>query len=245
MPRTKTKGELWRRLDFLYILRDGGTGDTTVNSAASKGDLTVTIASGTGFADSDRIRVGSEDKIEEHVIASGGGTTTLTLQTELHRDHAVGDAVVERVQTDLGHLTDDGVTLTSPGDHNAVNIGTRTLAWAYLIGHTEFSTEFSLASWNLENIATAFAIPESLILGAGSSTDPYRVVLDPEDYATDLNLSFAFEGILLSGDTVRGEIWGAEVDVTALNATLARATAATPLGMRARATSGGALYIWT
>ena len=245
MPRTKTKGELWRELRFLYVLRDGGTGNTTLNAAPAKGALSITIASGTGFANGDRIRVGSEDLIEEHVIASGGGTTTLTLQTELHRAHAIGEAVVERTQTDLGHLNDDGVVMTAPGDHNPVTIGTRALTWAYLIGHTELVYSFSIVNWNLENLATAFGIPENLILGAGSSGDPWRLVLDPTDYATQANQSFAFEGIRHDGSTIRGEAWAAEPNVTALNATLARATSATPLAMEARATSGVALYHYT
>jgi hypothetical protein len=248
MPRAKTKGELWRRLDYMYILRDQTTspGDTTTDAAEPKGEVALSVADEANFAADDYIRVDSEDAMEVHQVLSTG-VGLITTKTGLHNAKPSGTVVKELEQVDLGHLTDDGVTFTAPGDHNAVNIGTRTLAWAYLIGHTELAAEFSLASWNLENIATAFGIPDTstYILGAGTTADPYRLVLDPEDYATELNVSFAFEGIRQDGAFMRFEMWGAEVDVTALNATLARATAATPLGMRARATSGVGIYLWS
>ena len=247
MPREKTKGELWRELQFMYVLRDktGTFGSTTLSANEAKGQTVISVSAVTNFATADRVRVGTGDQMEEHVLEAVGASD-LTLASPLHRDHLSGEAVVEREQIDLGHLNDDGVVLTAPGDHNPVTIGTRALTWAYLIGHTELVMSFSVVNWNLENLALAFGIPETatFIVGAGTAADPYRVVLDPVDYATVQNLSFAFQGIRHDGDIIRGEAWGAETNVTALNATLARATAATPLAMEARATSALAVYHW-
>jgi hypothetical protein len=246
MPRTKTKGELWKRLDYAYVLRDDATPVTdTLNGAIVAGAATFDLQTGEGadFSTDDRGRIGAEDEIEEFVVESVA-TDEITPKSEVAFDHADGKPVELREQIDLGHLTDDGVRFQTPGDHNPINVVTRTLAWGYIVGHTEQIAEFSLANWNLENIATSFGIDEGDISGAGTAADPYRLVIDPEGYNADINMSFVFEGSRHDGSTLRGELWAAEPDITAMNAQLARGVVA-PLGMRVRATSATAMFLWS
>jgi hypothetical protein len=82
-----------------YNINVSGTCNTTLANAAAAGANTIDIVSGTDCADGDPIVIDFGDGaggIELFTIASGGGTTTLTLSGNLANAHGIGETVDER-----------------------------------------------------------------------------------------------------------------------------------------------------
>lgn len=78
----------------------GGGGGSTLSATVYPGETIITIASGTGYANDDYIQVSAgasagTNGAEIRQIASGGGTTTLTLDAPLRYQHDSGQACNE------------------------------------------------------------------------------------------------------------------------------------------------------
>ncbi len=74
----------------------GGGADTTLAADVAAGSLTITVASATGIAANDYLRIGDVDEREVRRVAVGGVSgTTITLTAGLGRAHDAGDQVRE------------------------------------------------------------------------------------------------------------------------------------------------------
>lgn len=90
-------------LDFLSLgdplagaAETGGGADTTLAVDTEVGDSTIHVASATGIADGDFLRIGDAGEVEIREVATGGVTgTTITLVTTLTIRHDSGDQVRE------------------------------------------------------------------------------------------------------------------------------------------------------
>ena len=88
----------------------GGGGGSTLAGDESRGEVTITLADGTGYADSDYIQIGTGDNAEVRQISSGGGTVNLTLNYPLSNDHSSGETCNE-VEAPFTHTSVESVHL--------------------------------------------------------------------------------------------------------------------------------------
>ena len=238
MPRLNHKGEMWSHLDQVDIIRDQPStpGSTTVDTIASAGDTTIGVAAITNFTDGDLVRIGVRDTLEINQI-EGAPNTTMPLRFPLMYAHAVGDVFVEQLASDLGNIADAGVRISFSGDHNPVTAATKRLTTAYLTGHAEIMAEFELLGYALENWAVALGMPESSVVGSGSSAAPYTIPITADDFNTENDLSYRFTGARKDASIVLVDIMACEVDFSAVQNALQRGQPA-PIPVRAKATSG-------
>jgi hypothetical protein len=239
MARLNHKGEYWSHLTDASIIRDetGTPGDTTVDTAGgTKGATTIAVVAITNFTDGDIVRIGVRDTLEINQI-EGAPNTTMPLRFPLMYDHVAGEEFTEQQANDLGHVHDDGVNITFSGDHNPVMAVTKRLATAYLTGHAEIQAEFSLLGFAEENIAVAIGQPEGDVAGSGTTASPYTIAVTADDFNTENDLSWRFNGVRKDGGIVILDLMATEMDFSALAINLRRGDA-TPIPCRPKATSG-------
>ena len=87
-----------------------GGGGSTLNGAHARGVASITVVSGTDYADDDYIQIGTGDNAEVRQISSGGGTTTLVLNYPLSNDHLTGETCNE-VEAPFTHTAIESVHL--------------------------------------------------------------------------------------------------------------------------------------
>lgn len=238
MARLNHKGEYWSHLNTVSIIRDetGAPGNTTVSIAAAAGAVTIDVVSAANFTDGDLIRIGTRDQLEINQI-EGAPATLMPLRFPLIYAHAIGVAVVENVAVDLGHIGDDGVAITFSGDHNPISAATKRLVTAYLTGHAEIMAEFNLLGMAEENLAVALGMPESKVVGSGTTAAPTTIPITADDFNTENDLSWRFTGARKDGSVVLVDLMATEMDFSAVTFALQRG-APSPIPCRAKATSG-------
>ena len=228
MARTLRKAELWSHVTQVGVIREktGTHGATTVKAGAGGvvGAVSIPITTTTNFVDLDVLIIGNAELMEING-EEGAAADPLLLKYPLFRAHLNPEPVVAGARTVLGDISDDGATAgVSGGDFNPVRSATKRLVQAYLIGHIEEVVEFKLENFNLENLAAAMGVsdvPQATtgpITGAGSSVDPFRVVLDGSNISAGPPIvqAFYFTGAVKGGGMVEIQAWGAEVDPTAM-----------------------------
>lgn len=237
MARLNHKGEYWSHLDQVQIIRDatGSPGNTTTNALASVGGVTIDVVSATNFTDGDLVRIGLRDLLEINQI-EGAPATTMPLRFPLIYAHASGSVFVEQAGADVGHISDDGVSITFSGDHNVVNAATKRLATAYLTGHAEIQAEFAVLGFAEENLALAVGQSEADVGGSGTTAAPTTIAITADDFNEDNDLSWRFSGARKDGSTVLVDLMATEMDFSAVTFQLQRGSPS-PFPMRARATS--------
>lgn len=247
MPRLLKKAELFSHVTEVGYIREktGTHGATTLTAAAVKGATTLPIASSVNFDDGDIILIDSGESMEV-AQQSGAAAIPLGIRSSLARAHVSGIAVVEAARTKLGDMTDDGVDLSlAEGDFNAIMAATLRAPAGYLVGHIAQMLEFSIEHLNPENLAAALGIPESRISGAGSAASPTKLDLLADEFASDTDAAWYFQGVRKDGTIVEIQAWGVEVDPTAAGQAMkfARGQAA-PVRFRLRPTAGIRWLSW-
>lgn len=105
-------------IDSVTDPTDSATASTTLGANATPGASTVTLISGTGFANGDYIQIGTtgtDVASEFRLINSGGGTTTITLDLPLTYTHTSGATVKDfHTVTVIQHVITPTDTLPFP-----------------------------------------------------------------------------------------------------------------------------------
>jgi hypothetical protein len=210
------KDKVLNRLSSVYMVRDktGTAGSTTLSGAEAAGQTALSITAGTNFADGDTIRVGSGNEMELKVIASGGGTTTITVGTPLVYDHASGDPVVEQTVYDLGDITDAGATVRWQGPGVDVAVATKRLVFQTIPGFVSCGIEFALPYVTANAYAVALGGDLADVLGSGTTAAPSQFASDGNEFNEANNVSFIAIGTLFDGTVIRAELWSANADYT-------------------------------
>lgn len=244
MARTRKKGELFSHLTQMGVYRAGGGGNTNFTGGTAPAGVTaITVSVITGFTVGQVIALGSGENVELNVVQSAPSGNNIPLRFPTAFAHETLEPVLGQVLTDLGHLSDDGVSIAVSGDDNAIMSATRRQVLGYLQGHTEQTFECSLEGFNLENIATALGIAETAITGAGTSSSPNRLVTDAAKFRTENDLCFEASGVRKDGTIVVAQFWGVELDQAALTTALKRGDAAL-IPIRGRVTSAMAIQTY-
>lgn len=225
MARLNKKAELFSHLTEVGIIREAtGTHDESqpIVSAIAKGATSAQISPSATTVDGDLLIIGEGELMEVATQSGAPASSVRTFKNGVARAHAAGEPIYEAARTILGDLTDEGVQLTlAEGDFNAILAATQREPVGYLTGHIAQMAEFGILNLNPENLASALGMPESLIAGSGSSAAPTKLDLIPEDFASDTeDKAFYFKGVRKDGMIIEVQLWGVEVDPTALSQAL-------------------------
>lgn len=195
-----SKAKVWRALTEVGIRSASGSGvNTTLTAAAAAGATVLSVASETGGAPGDRIKVGTGSDVEYPIIDSVG-VGTINLRTKLLRAHAIGEAVVEQAETAFAGITEGGLSLQVSGSVRSVRIATTPLEAGIIPGDAMVTASFNLGDILLANFARALGIPQSAIVGN-------RLPLDVDIGTEDIDAIY-LKGVLQNGDLVVLDLWG-------------------------------------
>jgi len=106
---------------------DDGTGNSTLNGAVARGVTTIVLTSGTGYANTEFIQIGTGATAEVRQISSGGGTATLVLNYPLSFAHANLEACNE-VIAPFTHTISESDVLDTFTLHSTYNDSDSTAA---------------------------------------------------------------------------------------------------------------------
>lgn len=203
MARLNTNEELWVAVSEVGVLRDGGTGAGTLASAASNGDGSVTLDTGEGsaYAANDYIRIGSGNTTEVWQVESVA-TDTVTIRGSIVFEHAAGTVHNEQVKTNLGDISEDGVTRETTSDRQEFRVATQAGVYATLLVSSGLRLSWNLVNHSLENVLASLGVPESVLAGTGTAADPYTAPIDPDTFDTVTGESLYFAGSLEDGTTI-------------------------------------------
>lgn len=194
------KNQVWRSLSEVGLRTPAGSGvNSTLAVAPAAGATVIDVASGTGAAAGDRIKIGTGSDAEYPVINSVN-VNQLTLRTKLLRAHVIGEPVVEQTNTVFAGVSEEGVDLTLGGDVRAVRVGTRSIEIGDIPGNAQITFTARLVDIVLANLAYALNIAQSDISGN-------RLPLDTGLGVTDIDALY-FKGVLQNGDTFELDVWG-------------------------------------
>lgn len=223
------KNSLLKSLTSVLLTRDktAGGGNTVLLAAVAKGASIISLTSGTNFSVGDTVRVGAGSKLELVTLAAGQVSPLFATQEPVARDHAIGEAVVEQDAFDMGDITDAGVSTTVSRGATDVNVATKRLTYAILLGNGDLGASFTLPGLTMENIAFALGMPLGSVTGTGAtSLLPKHIVTDLLDIDGEQNASMICTGVLFDGTPARVELWGVDPDYTGFSVNLRRGTLA-------------------
>ena len=238
MARLNKKAELFSHLTEVGIMRPKLTA-TTLGSAVAAGATVMNPAFIDGAIVADDYGIlGSGESMEVFQLLTA--TPAFEAKSGFYRAHAIGEYLSAVSRTVLGDLSDEGVSLVlAEGDFNAILSATQREPVGYLAGHIAQMAEFSVLNLNPENLATALGMAEGAIVGTGSAADPTVLDLVPDAFAAEDDLAFYFKGVRKDGLNIEVQLWGVEVDPTALSQALQFARGQQmPTPFRLRPTAG-------
>lgn len=212
-PRLGTNEELWTAVSEVGVLRDGGTGTGNIAASITAGATTVTLGTGEGtaYVANDYIRVDSGNDLEVYQVESVA-TDVVTIRGSFQKDHANGVEHNEQVKQDLGDISEDGVTRETTSDRQEFRVATQAGVYATLLVSSGMRLSWNLVNHNFENVLASLGIPESLLSGTGTASDPFIIPVNPDDFDTVTNESLYFAGSREDGTTIEIRGFNAQYD---------------------------------
>lgn len=213
---------------FPFVDLPSGGGSTTVSTAAAAGATSLVIASGTNFANGDDIRVGTGETMELARIASGGGTTTITLSKPLLFEHLVGEPVVEQGALNIGVPEAEGFRFTYSAETSDVFAATQRLAFGSLTGYVDVRASWRYPVVTTDVMAMAFGVPRANVIGDGTAAaqtgtvGPRLFTSDGVLFGAITNVNVVAVGTLQDGSPARLELYNFNIDPTGVNVSFAR-----------------------
>lgn len=229
--RLNTNAEVITDVTGVGIMEDVVAGAaSTLGTAIAAGDRTAILTGGGGssFTAGDKLRIGDRPYLEAAVLESKS-TDTLTLENDTADAYAIGEAVVEVVDTPIGDLTDEGITIEHGGGDTAIQSGTHAGAYTYIPSNDQdISINFSLLNMSIENWAASMGEDSALrASGLGTAADPYVLDIREDLFAEQLEKVWYFTGARLDGELIRVEAFSAKIFAPSGSITFTQGEAAT------------------
>jgi hypothetical protein len=185
----------------------------SLDAALSRGDSTFDVGTGEGssFAIGDYVRVGSGSSLEVFKI-DAIATDTITPETPVLLAHAAAEDVEKQDLVDLGDVSEDGVSRETSVERQEFRVATQAGVYAVLIQNAGARLSWNLVNHNVENVLTSLGIPETLLLGSGTTGDPWVAHVNPDDFNTVISESLFFKGTLRDGTTFEVRGFSADYD---------------------------------
>ena len=108
---------------------------------------------------------------------------------------------------ELADLDENGLAISIETEEIEVRSGTQRGIYAYLRGTVGQLWEGAALNFNVNNLAFCLGLNEDAtnITGAGTTADPYVLVIDPEKFGEELERTYYVAGARLDGTAVRAE----------------------------------------
>lgn len=214
MARLNTNAEQWKALtQFGAMIDTTGTAlSTTLSAAEAKGQEELSVAAVTNGVAGDYVRVGDDANYEVAQIEATASGPAFTMKSPIAYAHDSGEAVVELTRTDLGDLSDDGVSIEAIADRERIDYATRRHYGDWNIRHTDGRVTVNLENLSPENMAIVMGIADSKVLGAGTTSDPSVTDWTPDDMDAIDPIHFWGRGTLGNGQTVEVQFWDCRID---------------------------------
>lgn len=253
MARHNRKTELLSHLRTVeLILADTAAAvATTLTAAGAVGASTLTVASITGLAVGQTIRVGRGEAAEIVKVhastAPSGNTVTLDPETPLQVAHDVGEAVVKQQILNLGAVHGDGVSLSWDGEPTDIAVENQAFLHAQKTGHMELMLEFGLIGMMAENLSAALGFLLAKITGAGTAASPREFYLDFTDPDSIINeetdCCWRLTGVRKDKTVCQYDAFACEIDPTGFALELGRGVNA-KVPVRLKVTGGILQRTW-
>jgi hypothetical protein len=237
------KSKMLNRVSAVYLSRTATSSpiSTTIGAGgAAVGVTNILVTSSAGVTANDIFRVGEGEEMELVKVQTVPDGTHITIFDGLVKDHVATEPVVKQTVYDLGDVDDGGVTPTWSGEQVDLLTSTRRLPLATLPGFITAGAEFVLPTYSLYNMAIALGMPFANVTGTGTTADPFAIVTDGNEFATEQNQSLIVIATLMDGTFLRYEFWGVDFDYTGIAFRLALGQAA-KVPCKAVASAGGIL----
>lgn len=232
--RLGTAAELFNYLSEVGIIKDVSAGaSTTSDTAAAAGDVIISVVSETGFVQGDFVRIGSGENLEVHEVEAVSAGQ-IDLVSPLEYAQASGVAVVEQEKIDMGHASEGGVQWSVAEDIFEVRASTSALVLSRRTTGITENISFNGILWNLSNVANAFGVDESDVVGAGTAADPYAFRVNPDELNTLLNASLYARGVQENGDILELRGWNCIFDLNKSSTFARNAVAELPIGAQVK-----------
>lgn len=216
-------------------------GNTTTDAAQTAGDTVLSVADETNFAADEFLRIGSGENQEVHEIASTA-VGQITIKTPLLFDQPSGAAVVEKVETNMGHVGEAGVTYDLTEDEFELNAATSAQALTTKTVRTRGTLGWPGLNWSMEAVAASFGIDPTKVSGSGTAADPHQLGLIADNFNGLKNDGLYMKGVLEGGANIVIRAFNVKYDLNK-SATFSRnAAAELPLSGRYK---GVSLLEWT
>lgn len=215
MPRLNSGSELFKYLNSVkkYVVAGSGA-NTTTTEAITVGMLDTDVAAITGGAAGDYVLISGDGGVELTKISSAAGTN-FVWDRPLAIAQSSGADVDEATEINLGHVEESGATFGGTYSLTPINAATSRVALASLAESAELTFEIPLLGYNNLNLQAAFGVTEAE-LGAGSSSDPYRVVIGRSTVGTQSSIqAFRLAGVRFDSKNVEIDILEATMEVNA------------------------------
>jgi hypothetical protein len=202
VPRTNDGQELWRKLDSLTayrILTAGGS--STVATTITAGQQTYSVGAVTNWSSGDYAIFSGTEGVWLDSLASASSPNLVTLWKAPIAATATGASVYEATASVIGHLQEEGITLSPAFDQTPIYSAIRDLPLQYLPGRGEISASAGLLGFNVLNWQLAVGATESE-QGTGTSSDPYQGYVGGNTFGTQTTQVLRFQGTRFDGKTV-------------------------------------------
>lgn len=158
-----TRGKAWDYLSEVGLFVDTAT-TTTVNGNVAAGATSLTMTSGTSFAEGEWVRIGTGDQAQ-FIWLGTKSTNTFTLRTRPFRAIATGATITKVTPTKFAGTSPEGVNVAVGGSVEPLRIAERRLSIGLRAGAATVSVGFTAIDLSLANIARALGIPQSAVAG--------------------------------------------------------------------------------
>jgi len=214
MSRKNNNAEIWAALSQFGYAYDSTAGSTalSITTATTVGQSALVLSS-SGQSTGQYYRVGEKgafEIVEVETPATGG----FTAHSKLAYVHSTGDACMLLLRTNLGDVSDEGLTDEIQADLTQINAATQLGAYDHHLNHTAFRASVSLENLSMENWAFTAGLLESGIHGSGTKADPTVVDFTPNNLNAYFPLFFYARGTLKDGTTAEVQWWDCVLDPT-------------------------------
>jgi hypothetical protein len=141
----------------------------------------------------------------------------ITLHSQIAFAHSTGTIlgpVAPITRTNLGDISDSGVTLEVETDRTPINVATRRHRYATHTAHSNYRGSVQLENISMENLLTCMGMPETGLHGAGTVADPTVVDWLPDLIDTVDPTAFYAVGALKDGTVVEVQWFDCDWDPT-------------------------------
>lgn len=202
MPRTLDHQEIWRKLDSLTMYRiNTSGGSSTVTTTVTAGLQTYTVGAVTNFASGDYVIFSGTEGVWLDSLSAVASPTVTTVWKAPIASTATGASIYEATGTVIGHLQEEGITLSPSFSQTPIYSAIRDLPIAYLPGRGEISASAGLLGFNVLNWQLATGQTESE-QGAGTAADPYQGYIGGNNFGSQTTQVARFAGTTFAGKTV-------------------------------------------